>query len=879
VKFTHALASFGLVVTLYPAGRALQEARAHDLLGGGGRNRRPILTTDLPVPLEVRPGQEVVFTIRAVDPDGDRVTIAHLGAVEGLELGPIRATPEFRVRWKVPENVPARPRLAFRASDGHGTGGTTDLVAQFVRRGREDVTILTEDVTGDGITDVVAAALLADVGGVSNVGAIHVWAGSSTPSGTPTATLTVPGAAAGDRLGLAGPQGIALLDVTGDGIADVVAGAERADVGGHVDAGAIYVFRGGATLTGAVTPYATLTVLGATDGDRLGNGGLYFADVTGDGQTDLVASAPDADEGGVPNVGAVYLWEGGAGLVGALLPTTTMLHSSAVAGDRMGSSAGEGVLLVDVTADAVADVIVGASEADHDGVTNSGALYLFLGGPALGALAEPTVVLIRGPDAQPGDRLGQVSGQGIFAADVTGDGLRDIVAGAEYADDLAVDSGLICVWRGQVGLPSSSADGLLEASSPAAGDRLGHGAGNGIQLVEVTGDTTLDVVATAELADDPFGGLADVGVIYVWRGGPGLASPVAQDFLLHAFGESGDRMGFASGQGVVVADVSGDGRPEIIAGAALADDGFSLPDVGRVYLWDGFLFAIGGGGTYSVSSILQVSATAGDRLGDAAGQGIQTGDVTGDGILDLVVGCQYRDAGTIDQGAVVVWQGGASILSSPSPWADLTAASSEDGDRLGFAEDQGVHLVDVTGDGIRDVVAVAQLANGSGVVDSGSVHVWAGGPTPGSEQRLESSSLQTSARLGSGGVTFADLDDDGITDLLVGSRHLEVSATGSGAVLFWYGSPFLSSIEDLQLSNPLAEPGDQLGLASVGMQVVDLTDDGVPDLLVGAQLADPGGVTNAGALYLWDGKPLLDVHPSVFFTNPSAVAGDRLGAP
>ncbi|MHC5021258.1 MAG: hypothetical protein ACYTGX_14330, partial [Planctomycetota bacterium] len=104
-------------------------------------------------------------------------------------------------------------------------------------------------------------------------GAIYVWAGGTGLTGAvaPTATLTVTGAVASDRLGNAPAQGIQCCDVTGDGVLDVVAGAQFADVGGTVDTGAIYVWAGGTGLTGAVAPTATLTVTGAVASDRLGN--------------------------------------------------------------------------------------------------------------------------------------------------------------------------------------------------------------------------------------------------------------------------------------------------------------------------------------------------------------------------------------------------------------------------------------------------------------------------------------------------------------------------------------------------------------------------------------------------------------------------------
>ncbi len=128
-------------------------------------------------------------------------------------------------------------------------------------------------MTNDGVLDIVGGASSANVGGVSNTGAIYVFAGGSGLSGavSPSATLTVSGAVADDMLGDAGGQGILLADVTGDGVLDLVGGANLADVGGVADTGAIYMRAGGASLTGAVSPTATLSVPGAVTNDRLGS--------------------------------------------------------------------------------------------------------------------------------------------------------------------------------------------------------------------------------------------------------------------------------------------------------------------------------------------------------------------------------------------------------------------------------------------------------------------------------------------------------------------------------------------------------------------------------------------------------------------------------
>jgi hypothetical protein len=50
------------------------------------------------------------------------------------------------------------------------------------------------------VLDLLVLAPKTEVGGANDVGVIHWWRGPLQP-GDPTATLSVPGAIAGDRLG------------------------------------------------------------------------------------------------------------------------------------------------------------------------------------------------------------------------------------------------------------------------------------------------------------------------------------------------------------------------------------------------------------------------------------------------------------------------------------------------------------------------------------------------------------------------------------------------------------------------------------------------------------------------------------------------------
>src|SRR4029450_1560145 len=103
--------------------------------------------------------------------------------------------------------------------------------------------------------------LRATAGGVSDAGAIYLWAGGAGLTGTvaATAVLTAPGAGASAHLGADFAGAARMTDVTGDGKTDVVAAVSTATVGGVAGAGSIYVWNGGATLTGAKSADATLT--------------------------------------------------------------------------------------------------------------------------------------------------------------------------------------------------------------------------------------------------------------------------------------------------------------------------------------------------------------------------------------------------------------------------------------------------------------------------------------------------------------------------------------------------------------------------------------------------------------------------------------------
>ncbi|MCI0636590.1 MAG: hypothetical protein L0206_22120, partial [Actinobacteria bacterium] len=377
----------------------------------------------------------------------------------------------------------------------------------------------------------------------------------------------------------------------------------------------------------------------------------------------------------------------------------------------------------------------GARDADIGGVADCGAIYVWAGGPSLAGATNPTATLTV-TDPNSSDQLGENDGQGIYLVDVTGDRIRDVVAAAQFADPAGVqDAGAIYLWNGGPNLSGSiEPDATLFVPGAAVEDRLGTSDGESLQFGDLDRDGILDLVCVTRLADDDE--KTNVGALYFWKGGALADSEAPAAALTVPSAKAFDALGvslFAWQQGFALRDVTGDGRLDVIAGAAAADVG-GLADAGAIYIWSGASLS----GAVEPAATLFVPGTAsGDRLGSSWGEGIA--DVTGDGILDVIAGSRFADVGgVVDAGAIWVWSGGTGLAGPVGPTVALTVPGAGAGDFLSIAQRNfnasdgggpGIVVADVTGDGVADVSSVAPSADVGPYPNSGAAYVWAGGST------------------------------------------------------------------------------------------------------------------------------------------------------
>jgi cysteine-rich repeat protein len=359
-----------------------------------------------------------------------------------------------------------------------------------------------------------------------------------------------------------GPRGIDTVDFNGDGRLDLAVANAVSD-----DVTVAYGFGDGRFWPPHVRP---------TSGYP---NALELGDVNGDGLPDAVTADSNSDSISV-------LLGNGEGLD----PSASFTIVVGLGGDQP-----RGVALADLDTDGDLDAVTANYSSDNVTV---------LLGDGAGGFTPMTLLSTMVGSGGDGPR-------DLEIGDVTGDGVVDIVTSNVNSDDVSVLAGL--------GGGSFAPAEIYTTSVGSGGDYPGA-----LALADVSGDGLLDVITANRYSDDI--------TVLVADGAGGLGNPI-RFLTLDTNG------GGVEPRGIAVTDVTEDGQPDVITANRSSDDITILPGVS-------------GGATFDPPIVLSVV----DGGAGAGPWGVSVADFDGDGILDLITSNT-----TTDDVSILLGQGGGSF--------------------------------------------------------------------------------------------------------------------------------------------------------------------------------------------------------------------------
>lgn len=393
--------------------------------------------------------------------------------------------------------------------------------------------------------------------------------------------------------------------------------------------------------------------------------------------------------------------------------------------------------------DTYLDLVVGAP-----GYGGTGAAFIYYGsGHGFTATADLVIT---------GQSVGDKFGWSVASAgDVNNDGYEDVIIGAIGCSQPETHEGCVYVYFG-------SALGLNSTPNWSAEGNQGYSAFG--YVVGTAGDVNGDGISDFFIgAPNYSNGDTNEGKLDVYYGSAsGL--PATPDWSA----EGGQAYAYFGLSAAAAGDATGDAIDDLIVGAPNASG--DLEHEGKVYLYAGAVGDLNTNATWTAE---------GNQAEAHFGEALSAGDLTGDGIQDIIVGAPDYDDGETDEGAVFVYFNSASGLGLQPGWS---ATSNQAYASFGIAvtfisnvEENNVHGLAIGAnrfdDGEEDEGRVFLFYTGSGGIDPNRLWTVDGD--------------QAFANLGYSVVSCADVNGDGLNDFFIGMPQSNDLEPDEGQVLLF----------------------------------------------------------------------------------------------
>ena len=602
---------------------------------------------------------------------------------------------------------------------GNGDG-TFQTAVTYVSAGASPEGIAAADVNGDGKLDVAIANQCASNSDCSS-GTVSLFLGNGDGTFQNSVDLSS---------GAVYTDGIAIGDVNGDGHADLLV-ANRCNNSSNCTNGTVGVLLGNGDGTfQTATQYAS----GGQDAQS-----LVLADLNADGKLDVVVTNQCQSNTSCQFGGSASVLLGNGD--GTLQPATSYAYGSS-SNEIEGPPSVTTVMLGDVNGDGKPDVLVTNSCSGGFLSCGNGSVSVLLSygdGTLQAGVIYPTASWIP---------------YGLATADVNGDGKPDLLVADECGSNTNCTGGTVSVLL-------SNGDGTFQpASTFPSGGLYALWIASG----DLNGDGKADIVVTNECISSND---CSQGVVSVLLGnGDGtFQAPITYSTT-------------NNGQSVLLADLNGDGKLDIVLASQCSDNTCASGAI-QILLGNGdgtFQTAVSynSGGIYSL--------------------GAAVGDTNGDGKLDIMVASECISNSNCSNGVVGVLLGNGDGTFQPA----VTYNS-------GGNDARSVQAADMNGDGKLDLVVENACSTDC---STGAISVLLGNGD-GTFQTATTTSVPQSQGFQS--IVVGDFNGD---------HKMDVASGGANALLLGNGDGTL-------------QPSTSLGAFGIGTLVADFNGDGRPDLAVG----------------------------------------------